>query len=172
MRGENKWENKRLPGQPSTFLPCALLAAGAMRATRFAKGAGRKVKEVHILKDLLERAIKASATFLEGRGYEILDRNWSNGGSTIDIVARDEDGVIVVVDVKARVGADKGFPVDTEASRERLESAAAQWLAAHDDEELIDVSVRFDAISMMVIDDSRAFLRHHINRFGTADAVA
>ena len=81
------------------------------------------------MKDLLERAIKASATFLERRGYEILDRNWSNGGSAIDIVARDEDGVIVVVDVKARVGADKGFPIDTEASRERLESAAAQWLA-------------------------------------------
>ncbi len=142
-----------------------------MRATRLAKGAGRKVKEVHIMKDLLERAIKASATFLERRGYEILDRNWSNGGSAIDIVARDEDGVIVVVDVKARVGADKGFPIDTEASRERLESAAAQWLAEHDDEP-VDISVRFDAISMMVIDDSRAFLRHHVNRFGTADAVA
>ena len=77
----------------------------------------------------------------------------------------------MVVDVKARVGADKGFPIDTEASRERLESAAAQWLAEHDDEP-VDVSVRFDAISMMVIDDRRAFLRHHVNRFGTADAVA
>ncbi len=124
------------------------------------------------MKDLSNRAIKAAEKFLERRGYEVIDRNWQNGASEIDLVARDEDGTVVIVDVAAREGAGKGFPHASEGARERMEAAAAQWLASQDDESLVDVRVRFDSVSMVVISEDRAFLRHHINMFGAAETVA
>lgn len=121
--------------------------------------------------ELKEKAIKAAARFLIQRGYEVLETGWeSEGGSAIDVVAR-EDDAIVFVDVFARRGTDKGMPEGGgEASRERREVAAATWLAEHDDEEHVNLPIRFDSISMMVISDSRALLRHHINCLGEVTA--
>lgn len=118
--------------------------------------------------ELKEKAVKAAARFLIQRGYEVVEIGWkSEGGNTIDVVAREDDAV-VFVDVYARLGADRGMPEDGgEASRERREIAAATWLAEHDGEEgLVDLPIRFDSIAMMVIGESRALLRHHINCLG------
>lgn len=53
------------------------------------------------------------------------------------------------------------------AARERMGSAAARWLAAHaGGEGTIDVSVRFDAIGMIVLSENKALLRHRINCLG------
>lgn len=72
--------------------------------------------------ELKEKAIKAAARFLIQRGYEVVETGWkSEGGSAIDVVAREDDAV-VFVDVYARLGADRGMPEDGgEASRERRE---------------------------------------------------
>ena len=123
------------------------------------------------LEPLKEKAIKAAARFLIQRGYEVLETGWeSEGGSAIDVVAQ-EDDAIVFVDVYARRGSDKGMPEGGgEASRERREVGAATWLAEHDDEERVNLPIRFDSISMMVISDSRALLRHHINCLGEVTA--
>ena len=60
--------------------------------------------------ELKQKAIKAAATFLDRRGYEVIDTEWeSEDGSYIDVVARDEDA-IVFCDVQARKGAEKGMP--------------------------------------------------------------
>lgn len=110
-----------------------------------------------------ERAIEAAAKFVDRRGYEVLDRAWSaEEGISVDLVARDGDA-IVFIDVAAREGIDKGLPEeDPVGCRQRMEIAAARWLAEHA-EELADVTVRFDLIALMVIDEKRALLRHHVN---------
>lgn len=117
------------------------------------------------MKNLQEKAITASEKFLERRGYEIIDTNWEvpDGFGTIDIVAEDE-GAIVFVDVKATRGTD-GLP-DEDPTRGKREILAAKWFA--ENPEHADMATRFDAISMMVVSEDRAFLRHHINQLSTA----
>lgn len=120
------------------------------------------------MSELKEKAIKAAEKFLEQRGYEVIESNWkSEGGNSLDLVAR-EDDTVVFVDVYARHGFDKGIPEEgNEGSRERREIAAAAWLSEHaDDEGYVDVPVRFDSIAMMILSESRALLKHHINCLG------
>lgn len=57
---------------------------------------------------------------------------------------------------------------DPAGCRQRMEIAAARWLAEHA-EELSDIAVRFDLIALMAIDDKRALLRHHINALGCGE---
>lgn len=79
-----------------------------------------------------------------------------------------EDEAVVFIDVNARHGADKGMPEENiPAARERMEINAAKWLAENaGDERFVNVSVRFDIISMLVLSEDRALLRHHINCLG------
>ena len=58
---------------------------------------------------LNERAIEATARFLECKGCEVVDRRWEGpeGVGSIDLVAED-DGELVFVDVVARRSTD-GF---------------------------------------------------------------
>ena len=54
------------------------------------------------MKNLHERAVEAAIRFVERKGYEVLDRNWSCEGvaGRLDLVAMDEDA-IVFIDVTA-----------------------------------------------------------------------
>lgn len=117
---------------------------------------GRKDK---IMENLQERALKASERFLSRRGYEIVETGWSDGDCNIAIVARDNDAY-VMVDVVAREAVAEGFPVVDE-DRPSREIAAAAWLATHDAD--TEVAVRFDVVSLLVIGESKALIRHHIN---------
>ena len=103
---------------------------------------------------LQDRAVKAAARFLEVRGYETLATGWKSPETrgAIDLVARDpESDDLVFVDVSARP---------------TMELLAVSWLAENDFAE--SVGVRFDKISMIVVGEDRALLRHHINAFGEA----
>lgn len=118
--------------------------------------------------ELKKKAVRAADQFLVQRGYEVVESNWrSEGGSSIDLVAR-EDDTLVFVDVYARSGIDRGMPEEGgESSRERREIAAATWLSEHaDDEGIADTPVRFDSIAMMLVSENRALLKHHINCLG------
>lgn len=43
---------------------------------------------------------------------------------------------------------------------------ALAWLAEHED--AVDMAIRFDNIALLVMDDSRAMVRHHLNALGGA----
>lgn len=108
---------------------------------------------------------EAAASFLDRRGYEIVARNWKCIAGEADIIARDGDAV-VFVEVKTRTGIDKGLPSEAvdARKRERYERIAALFLQDYD---VVDVPVRFDVISIVALGTNRAFVRHHINAFGT-----
>ncbi|RNM38150.1 YraN family protein [Eggerthella sinensis] len=113
--------------------------------------------------DLGRRGEDAAARFLDRRGYEIVERNWTCAAGEADIVARDEE-TVVFVEVKTRSSCERGLPseaVDAE-KRERYERIAALFLQGYD---VVDVPVRFDIISLVVIGPDRAMIRHHINAF-------
>lgn len=113
--------------------------------------------------ELGKRGEDAAARFLCRRGYDIVERNWVCLAGEADIIARDGDAV-VFVEVKTRSNCEKGFPseaVDT-GKRERYERIAALFLKNFD---VVDVPVRFDVISIVLIASDRALIRHHINAF-------
>lgn len=113
------------------------------------------------------RGERAAARYLECRGYEILERNWSCFAGEADIIALDGD-TLCFVEVKTRRGLEKGFPAEavTRAKRTRYESIAACYLHDH---HYCDIAVRFDIVSLVVLDDHRAFLRLHTNAFGAGE---
>ena len=146
-------------------------SAGAKRAN--ATEEAKRTKEPKETKDVAsysphelgKRGEEAAACFLERREYEILDRNWKCIAGEADIVALQDD-TLCFIEVKTRKDAQKGFPseaVDTR-KRTRYERIAACYLKDHD---YADVRVRFDIIAILVLGEDRAFLRHHLNAFGS-----
>lgn len=106
-----------------------------------------------------DKAMRAAGMFLERKGFEILEKGWAHGDASVDYVARDE-GDLVFVTCLARENDGKGFPGEP-IDREESERLAIAYLADHP--ESGDCTVRFDVVSLVVVSDSRALLRHHCN---------
>lgn len=123
------------------------------------------------MSDMKEKAMGAVRTFLERKGYEIVDEAWQGpeGIGGIDLVAVDEDGTLVFVDATVRIGTD-GFP-EAHRARGMREALAAAWLAGNGDD-YADTPVRFDEVAMMVVKENRALLRHHVNCFGEMEPLS
>lgn len=70
-----------------------------------------------------------AAAFLLGKGYRLLDRNWSCPAGELDIVARQGD-CLVFVEVRTRAGARFGAPEEsiTPAKQARLVALAQAYL--------------------------------------------
>lgn len=129
------------------------------------KGTARRGKR-NPSKELGMRGEDAATRFLYGRGYEIIDRNWECFAGEVDIIARDKD-CLVFVEVKTRTNCEKGFPseaVDAK-KREKYEKIALAYLANN---EYLDITLRFDVVSIVVVGPDRALIRHHINAFSAA----
>lgn len=89
----------------------------------------------------------AVATLSEA-GWQIITRNWRSAQGEIDVIARD-DQTLVVVEVKTRSGTQYGHPAQavTEAKLARLRRLTAQWLSEQD--EWFD-EVRIDVIAVVL----------------------
>ena len=118
-------------------------------------------------KGLGKRGERAAKDFLVNKGYEILETNWSCFAGEADIIAR--DGVeIVFVEVKTRTDLSAGFPEEavTAQKRDKYEKIASLYLESTSE---VDVSIRFDVVSILKICDDRGLLRHHINAFSKGE---
>jgi len=109
-------------------------------------------------KRLGERGEDAAAAFLERVGMTIVERNWRCPSGEIDIVALDGE-TIVLCEVKSRRTVAKGTPEEavTPAKRRRYAKLAQAYLLHAGVE---PISVRFDVITLLVIAEDRALLRH------------
>ena len=105
------------------------------------------------------RGEEAAAAYLERMGMEIIDRNWRSGRGELDIVALDGED-LVVCEVKTRTGESQGTPEDavSAAKRKRLSRLAQAYVAAAG---LSECNVRFDVVTIRIITEERALLRHH-----------
>lgn len=115
-------------------------------------------------KELGAKGEQAARVFLERRGLEIVETNWCCFAGEADIIAIDGE-TLCFIEVKTRTGTRKGFPAEAVDAKKRAkyEKIAACYLQ---DNRLFDMRIRFDIVSIIVLSDSNAFLRYHINAFG------
>ena len=87
-----------------------------------------------------------AVAWLEGQGYEIVERNANTKAGEIDVVARDGD-TLCFIEVKARLTDQYGPAIAgvTRAKQRRLARAASLYLALKD---VDDVPCRFDVLGL------------------------
>ena len=90
-----------------------------------------------------------AANYLIDKGYRILERNWHSGHKEIDIIAMDDD-MLVIVEVKTRKSVDYGDP-DIAVGKDKQQMLI--WAAdSYVRYKRLDVEVRFDILSIVVTD--------------------
>ncbi len=109
--------------------------------------------------ELGKRGEDAAAADLERTGMTVVDRNWRCKAGEIDLVVIDGHEV-VFVEVKTRKTTSTGQPEEavTPTRQRRYKRLAQAYLQ---EAGLSEVSARFDVVSLLVVADDRALLRHH-----------
>lgn len=88
-----------------------------------------------------------AVAFLQGQGYTIIERDWKSGRRDIDIIAKDETGTIVFVEVKTRRNRLFGEP--EEAIDYRKMQSLQQAINHYIKFRRLNGNVRFDIISIV-----------------------
>ncbi|MGK7368851.1 MAG: YraN family protein [Candidatus Halalkalibacterium sp. M3_1C_030] len=104
-----------------------------------------------------------AVSYLESKGYTILERNYYFERAEVDIVAYDET-CIVFVEVKKRATADYGKPEEfvTESKIENLYKAAEAWIY---ERKMDTAPARFDVIAITQQNNEAPDIRHFENAF-------
>ena len=132
-------------------------------------GEVRKPVEEMTNKELGDEGERIARSYLMRRGMEVLACNWHTKYGEADIVAR-EDDTVVLVEVKTRLAlgdrADEmpELGVSIEKQR-RYRNMALCYLVDHPEA----TSIRFDAIAVNVVGERLAKLRHLVGAFSWDD---
>lgn len=110
-------------------------------------------------KELGRKGEDAAAAYVERCGMRMLERNWRCALGEVDLIALDS-GALVMFEVKTRRSTRTGVPEEAVGPKKqrkivRLAEAYLQGMA--EPPEL----VRFDVISITLLTENRAVLRHH-----------
>ena len=90
-------------------------------------------------------------------GYQILERNWSNGHKEIDIIAKDDD-TIVIVEVKTRQST---YLVEPEITVDVYKQRNLIWAAnSYVNRNQYDNDIRFDIISIVIDRNNEKRIEH------------
>lgn len=121
-------------------------------------------RQGHRNREIGRRGEEATARYIQMLGYEVLERNWTCPAGEADIIARDGE-TLVFIEVKTRSDFDKGFPGEavSQKKRQRYEKIACWYLKEYP---YLDIPVRFDVSSLLVVAPNRAFIRYMKNAFG------
>ena len=112
--------------------------------------------------ELGKKGEEIAASYLIKNGYKILARNWFYDRKEIDIIAQQNDE-IVIVEVKTREGDYFEEPWEAVSNRKirNLVDVADAWL----NQKKIDKETRFDVISIIFSDDVNYELTHFQDAF-------
>lgn len=100
---------------------------------------------------------------LEAAGYRILHRNYRLRAGELDVVC-ERGGTLVFCEVKTRTSALYGVPEEavSVAKRRRIRRLAAEYLQR---EGIRARQVRFDVVSVWVVDGRASEVRHIVDAF-------
>ena len=112
---------------------------------------------------LAQAAGKAAASYLEGCGFRILDRDWRCDGEIISIVAADRR-VFVAVDLRVRAGIRHGAPLDAIGTgrKQAMRRLAVRWLTEHGTRA---GRIRIDVVGLLQ-DGNGGFTIEHVRAVG------
>lgn len=98
------------------------------------------------------RGEAAVARYLRQKGYTLLESQWRCRFGELDLVAKNKQGTLCIVEVKLRGSGSIALPREFVDGRkqQRLRSAAELYLAANE----LDVPVRFDVAEVYDEDGS------------------
>ena len=99
-----------------------------------------------------------AVAYLQGKGYTIIERDWKSGRRDIDIIAKDETGAIVFVEVKTR--RNRMFSEPEEAIDYRKMQSLQQAINHYVKFRRINGEVRFDIISIVGTIGSEPEINH------------
>ena len=108
-------------------------------------------------KTLEQRVEAAAKRYLELKDFIVKEEIEREGGNVI--IAQDDSGFLVLAKVAA---SEDEFPPAI-FDRDEFEDLASAWLTEHSDELDECLNVRGDSISIRVLSDTRALLRHTTN---------
>lgn len=116
---------------------------------------------------LQDRAKRAAVAFLENRGLEIIETDWSCSYGSFDVVAMDDD-ILVFTQVKSRKASTSGIPEEavTPAAIRRYTKMAKLYVKRTNVEHS---EVRFDVISIYAFSNTQALLRYIRGAFDATD---
>lgn len=99
----------------------------------------------------------AAVQFLEQKGYEILDENWTHGKCEVDIIAF-KSNTIIFIEVKTRSSVAFGMPEDfvSDAKQKQLELASQAYIDIMDHQG----EIRFDIIAIILTKDKQFKINH------------
>lgn len=111
-------------------------------------------------KDIGSRGETLAKEYLEKKGYNFVERNYSWGLGEIDLIMQMED-MLVFVEVKLRKNDDFGRPRDfvTPLKQDRIIKTAQNYIAIN---ELYNYQPRFDVVEIMTEND---YIEHIENAF-------
>ena len=103
---------------------------------------------MNLKQDLGRYGEDQAASYLQDRGYEIIDRNWRSPVGEIDLVARDKDR-LVFIEVKTRNGSGFGHPFEAITAKKvaRMRRMVAEWCLA---KQISGLKVRLDAVAVLI----------------------
>ena len=110
-----------------------------------------------------KRGEKIAADYLVSKGYTILEKNWRFKKAEIDIIAKDNEGILIFVEVKTRSYTYFGEPeafVD-EKKKSLLLDAASQYM----DEVGYEWAIRFDIIGIVIDKSDNVSISHFEDAF-------
>lgn len=90
---------------------------------------------------------QAAANFVRTLGWRVVDQNWRCTAGEVDLVAHDETGAVVLIEVKTRSGLGFGAPLESITWRKqaKLRELAVLWRREHPEAG----GVRVDAIGVL-----------------------
>jgi len=101
-----------------------------------------------------------ACSFLQKKGYELLETNWTVGKAEVDIIVQ-KRGIIIFVEVKTRQNNVFGYPEESvTAKKEALMMEAAVFYTRDIEHE---GEIRFDIISITIEPDME--IRHFRDAF-------
>lgn len=111
--------------------------------------------------DLGKKGETLARKFLEEKGYEILETNWRHEKDEIDIVAKD-DNELVIVEVKTRSTDFFGEPEESVGPQKEgfLIRATEAYLEVNE----LNIDTRFDIISI-ILNSKEQKIEHIIDAF-------
>lgn len=104
--------------------------------------------------------------YLEGKGYELLDENWTYGKAEVDLIVY-KDGIMIFVEVKSRSSVAFGEPEDFvgKAKQIQMELAANAYIEIMNHQN----DIRFDIIAITFTKNKDYTLNHIEDAFWPED---